>query len=121
MQALSNLALVYARFEEAGDDLEVETSEGGLLYADMRTALEGLAKVQQEQERSKNEQKNTLDSLDTACTKLNNRRDLHDAACHGLEDVGMKTIEMKRKVDDAYDRISSHRDQCCRADRGRTE
>ena len=28
MQALSNLALVYARFEEAGVDLEVETSEG---------------------------------------------------------------------------------------------
>ena len=33
----------------------------------------------------------------------------------GLEDAGKKTIEMKRKADDAYDRISSHREQCQRA------
>ena len=107
MQALSGLALVYARFEEAGADVEVETSEGDLLYADMRTALEGLADVQQEQERLKVEQKNTRDSLRTASIELNNRRVRHDAACRGLEDVGKKTTEVKREADDAYDRIRS--------------
>ena len=115
LQALSNLALVYASFEEAGADLEVEASEGDQLHADMRTALEGLAEVQQEQEHLKEEQKHTRDSLDTAFIELNNRQDLHDAACRGLEHVGKKTIEMKRKADDAYDRISSQRDQCRRS------
>ena len=66
MQALSNLTLVCARFEEAGADLEVETSERDLLHADIRTALEGVAEVQHEQEHLKAEQKNTRDSLDAA-------------------------------------------------------
>ena len=32
-----------------------------------------------------------------------------------LDDVGKKTIEMKRKADDAYDQICSHKDQRWRA------
>ena len=115
MQALSNLALVYARFEEAEADLEVDTSEGDPLHGDMRKALEGPDEVQQQQERFKEEQKHTRDSLDTAFIELNNRRDLHDAACRGLEDVGKKSTEMKRKADDVHDRISSHKEQCRRA------
>ena len=87
--------------------------EGELLHADMRTAMEGLADVQQHQEHLEEEQKHTRDRLDTAFIELNKRRDLH--ACRGLKDVGKKTIEMKRKVGDAYDRVSSHRDQCRRA------
>ena len=43
MQALGILALVYARFE-ARADLEVGTSEGDLLHADMRTAVQDLQK-----------------------------------------------------------------------------
>ena len=80
----------------------------------MRAALEGLAEVEQEQERFREEQKHTRDNLDTAFIELNNLRDLHDAACR-LEDAGKKTIEMMRKADDASDRISSHREQCRRA------
>ena len=72
--------------------------KGDLLHADMHTAFG-----------------RTRDGLDTACIELDNRRDLHDAACRGLEDVGKKTTEMKRNADDAYDRTSSHRDQCRRA------
>ena len=85
-------------FEEEGDDLEAEASERDHLYADFRAALEGLAEVQQKQERLKEEQKHTRDSLDTSFIELNNRRDLHVGACRGLEDVGKKTIEMKRKA-----------------------
>ena len=70
MHALSNVAFVYARFVGAGADLEVDTSEGDLRRADMSTALEGLADVQQDQERLKEEQKHTRDRLDTAFIEL---------------------------------------------------
>ena len=42
MQALNKLALIYATFEQAGTNLEVEVSEGDLHFADVRTAMEGL-------------------------------------------------------------------------------
>ena len=35
--------------------------------------------------------------------------------CRGLEDVGKKTIEWKRKADDAHGRTRSHSDRCRRA------
>ena len=49
MQALNNLAIVYATFEQAGANLEVKTSEGDLLYADVRAAVEEFTEAQQNQ------------------------------------------------------------------------
>ena len=40
MQALNNLAIVFATFEQTGANLEVEISEGDLPFADVRTAME---------------------------------------------------------------------------------
>ena len=45
MQALNNLAIVHATFEQAGANLEVEISEGDLLFADVRTAWKSLQKL----------------------------------------------------------------------------
>ena len=103
-------ALVYAVFEHA-TNMEDKFSELDLLFADVRTAMEGLAESQQHLGRLKEKQKNALDSRYTAFIELNNRRDLHDAACRGLEDAGMKTIELKRKADEAFDQIRAHRDR----------
>ena len=47
MQALNNLALVHATFEQTGANMEVGFSEGDLLFADVRVAMEGLAGTQQ--------------------------------------------------------------------------
>ena len=91
MQSLENLALVYATFEQAVTNMEVEFSEEDLLLADVRAAMRGHAEAQQHQERLQVEQKNSRDSLDTAFMELDNCRDLHDAVCRGLEDAGMKT------------------------------
>ena len=57
MQALNDLALAFATFEQAGANLEVEFSEEDLLVADVRTAMEGLAEAQQHQERLQGELK----------------------------------------------------------------
>ena len=38
MQGLNNIAIVYATFEQVGANLEVETAEGEMLFADVRTA-----------------------------------------------------------------------------------
>ena len=46
---------------------------------------------------------------------LNNCWALHDAACGDLEDASKRTIELKRKADDAHDRTRSHRERCQRA------
>ena len=58
MQALNNLAIEYATFEQASANLEVEISEGDLLFADVRTAVEEFTDAQQHQERMQGELKN---------------------------------------------------------------
>ena len=102
MQALSNLALVVATFEQGGANMEVQCSEGDLLFADVRTAMEGLAEAQQYQERLKGEQKSSRESVDLAVldveeasSKLKSCRDLHSAACRGLEGAGKKNFRVQ--------------------------
>ena len=51
MQALNTLAVVCATFEKASADLEVENSEGDMLHADVRAAMEVLDEAQQNPER----------------------------------------------------------------------
>ena len=58
---------------------------------------------------------NSPKNIDTVFIQLDKSRDLHGTVCHCLEDVGKKTIELKRKADDAHDRIKFHRDLCRRA------
>ena len=55
------------------------------------------------------------ESLDPIVRDLTNFRALLEVACDDLADAGMKTIDLKRKVDDAHDRTRSHRDRCRRA------
>ena len=62
MQAMNNLALVCSTFEQAGANMEVEFSEGDLLFADVRTAMEGLEEAQQHQERSQVELNSSRES-----------------------------------------------------------
>ena len=45
----------------------------------------------------------------TIVRDLTNFRALLEVACHDLADAGMKTIDLKRKADDANDRTCSHR------------
>ena len=42
-EALNNLAIEYATFEQADQNLEAEISEGNLLFADVRTAMDKLS------------------------------------------------------------------------------
>ena len=46
MEALNNPALVYATFEQAGANLEVEISEEDLLFADVRPTMEKFTDAQ---------------------------------------------------------------------------
>ena len=48
-------------------------------------------------------------------SKLEDCRDLHDAAYRGLVDAVKRTAETKRKADNAHDQIRAHRDRCRRA------
>ena len=50
MQALDTLAAVYAVFEKARENLDVDISEGDILYADVRAATEEFNDAQQNQE-----------------------------------------------------------------------
>ena len=122
MQALNTLAVVYATFENASANLEVENSERDMLHADVRVAMEEFNEAQQNQERMRGELQDSRKSLDVAfmdmqesMSKLTDCRDLHDAACRGMEDVGKRTIETKQKADDAHDQIRAHWGRCCRA------
>ena len=76
MQALNNLAIVYATFEQAGQNMEVDVSEGDLLFADVRTPIDKLSEAQQHLEHMHGEQKSSLESLDTAFTEHDNCLDL---------------------------------------------
>ena len=57
------------------------------------------------------------DSLDDTVKDHTNFQALLEEACDDLADAGMKTIDLKRKADDAHDRTCSHRDWCRRARR----
>ena len=104
MQALECLACVYATFEEAWANLENEKSEGDIP-----------ATTQQHQARCQDEVKGCRDSLDEIVKDLTNFRAFLKVACDDLADAGMKTIDLKRKADDAYDKTCSRRDRCRRA------
>ena len=106
---------VYATFEDTRANVENEFSEGDVLLAEGNEAMDELAKAQQHQARCQEETKCFCESLDTVVKELNNCRALHGAACRDLEDVGTKTVEFKRKADDADHRNRSHKERCRRA------
>ena len=100
----------------AGANVEIKNPEGDT--ANERTAVDDLAKAQQHLARLQDELKKSRETLDIAvldveeaASELKDCRDLHDTVCRGLEDVGKKTIEMKRKAHDAHDRTRSDRDR----------
>ena len=101
MQALGRLAEVYATFEDTWANVETETAESDLLF--------------QHQARFQEELKSSRESFNIAFREFNNCRALHDAACVDLEDTRQRTIELKRKADDAHERTRSHRERCRRA------
>ena len=79
-------------FEQAGANVEVEFCEGDLLFADVRTAVEGLAEARQHQERLQGELKSSRESLETALmdmkepisicqSKVDDGREAHDVLC----------------------------------------
>ena len=70
---------------------------------------------EQHQARCQDEVKGCRESLETIVRDINNRRALLDAACDDLADAGTKTIDLKRKADDAHGSTRSHRDRCRRA------
>ena len=81
-----------------------------------------LATAQQHQALLQDKLKSSRESLDMALldvqesmSKIDDCREVHHVACRGLEEVGKKTIELKRKAGDAHDRTRSHRDRCWRA------
>ena len=94
----------------------------GTPFADERMAMNELATAQQHQARLQEELKSSRECLDIALmdlkesiSKVDDRREEHDIACRGLEEGVRKTIELKRKADDAHDRTRSHKDRCWRA------
>ena len=94
MQALDRLADVYATFEDTWSNVKNETAEGDLPFVEAEEAMDQLAAAQQHQARF---------------------QDLDDAACADPDDASQRTIELKRKADDAHDRTRSHRERCWRA------
>ena len=76
MQAFGNLAVVYATFEVAGANLQIENSEGDTLYPDECEAKDDVAKAQQHQDRLQEELKISREKLDTAFIQHNNHRGL---------------------------------------------
>ena len=101
------LAAVYAVFEKAGGNLNVENSEGDSLHADGRAAMEEFNEAQHNQERTRGVLHDSWESLDDAFVEFKE-------ACRGLEDAGKTITETKRKADDAHDRIRAHRVRCRR-------
>ena len=75
--------------------------------------MDEFARAQQHQARD--EVKGCRESLDAFVGDLTNFRALLEETCDDLADAGMKTIDLKRKADDAHGRTCSHRDRCRRA------
>ena len=65
-QALDTLAVLYATFEKASANSEVENSERNMLCADVPAAMEEFNEAQQNQERMRGELKDSRESLDIA-------------------------------------------------------
>ena len=87
------MADVYATFEDTWSNVENETAEGDFPFVEADEAMDQLAAAQQHQARF---------------------QDLDDAACADPDDASQRTIELKRKADDAHDRTRSHRERCWR-------
>ena len=91
MQAWNNLAIVFATFEQAGANLEVErVLRENLHYADVRAAVEEFNEAQQNQERTQGELKDPRECLDSAFAEF-------EEANLNLEDAGKRITETKRK------------------------
>ena len=119
IQALDRLAGVYATFEDAWANLGSENSEVDTFMPKRTGAMDELAKAQPHQARCQDEVFCSCESLNIAFRKVNNCGALHGAACDDLADAGTKTIDLKRKADDAHDRTGSHKERCWRATRTR--
>ena len=91
-------------------NVEHETAEG-----DMLLAVSYEAQAPSHQARFQDELKNSQASVDIAFREFCNCRALHEAASVDLEVASQRTIELKRKTDDADDRTRSHRERCRRA------
>ena len=100
---------VCATIEEAWANPVNENSEGDILYAEARWAMDGFARGQQHQARCQDEVKGCRESLGAIVRDLTNFRALLEVAFDDLADAGMKTTDMKRKADDAHDGTCSHR------------
>ena len=106
MQALDLL-------EDTWSNVENEISEGDThFFAEAYEAMDELAVAQQRQARFQDDLNCTRESLEIPFRELKNCRTLHDAACDDLEDASKRTLEVKRKADDAHDRTRSHRERC---------
>ena len=64
-------------------------------------AMDELAKAQQHQARCQDEVKGCRENLDAVVRDLTNFGALLEVACDDLADAGTKTIDLKRKADDA--------------------
>ena len=91
-------------------------------FAEAHAAMDELAAAQQYQARPQDELKSTCESHDMALmdlkeyvSKVDDTREVLDITRRSLEDASKRTIELKRKADDAHDRTRSHRDRCQRA------
>ena len=108
MLALHRLACVHATFEEAWANLEHENSEGDILSDEACGVRDELARAPQPQVQCQDDVKGCRESFDAIVTDLTHFRALLEVACGDLADAGMKTIDLKRKADDADDRTCSH-------------
>ena len=80
MQALETLAAVHAVFEKAGENLNVETSEGDVFYADGCAPMDEFNELHHNQEHMRGVLHDSQESLGNAFIDFN-------VACRGLEDA----------------------------------
>ena len=90
MQALDTLAAVYAVFEKAGANPDVENSEGDILSAHVRAAMEEFNEAQQNQERMRGVLQDSQESLDNAFVECKE-------ACRGLEEASNEDYRNKKE------------------------
>ena len=123
-----SLGGVYATFEDTWEDVENEGCKGHIPFAGAYVAMAELAAAQQYQARPQDALKSFCESHDMALmdlkeymSKIDDTREVLDVTCRGLEDVCERTIELRRKADDAHDRTRFHRERCRRATKDHEE
>ena len=115
LHALDRLAGVCATFEDTWANVENQISEGDIPMDELAKAQEHQARLQDELKSSRESHDMALVDLEESMSKVDDTREVLDTPCRGLEDMSKKTIELKRKADDAHDRTRSHRERCRRA------